>query len=223
MMARAYMSSNISSARWALGSLVGRRHLLPFANDAPVPLQPLPRQSLKLVRDGQLHAVVLGENLLASRAQDLPLRHQVVADKAEGAVRQQAGADVEVAGIPCTACKCFLREAVLGNMLIGGGEDGQLGVAEGACGQWVLVGVVVSRGRGSDSGCGGWSQGGSMQLEGGKSGGGPAGRRHDGRVEAVEVPLGACLRPWVHFLGGVESLSLGPGKEGKSGANFRDK
>lgn len=89
----------------------------------------------------------------------------MIEDQAESAVGEHAGADVEKACVAGAEAEGPLREAVFGNMTVGGGEDGVFDGAECALGRGVVVGVERSvSGAGSSrsaGGRGGEPQGGS--------------------------------------------------------------
>lgn len=76
----------------------------------------------------------------------------MVPDQAEGALGQQVRADVGVAGVAGAEGQGVLREAVLGHVRVGGGEDGLLARVEDARGRRVVVGVVGLR-TGEGAGC----------------------------------------------------------------------
>lgn len=112
--------------------------------------QPLPCQSLDLVRHLQRRRSVprfVVEDGGAPRGEGVPLGDEVVPDEAEGALRQQVGADVEVTGVAGAEGQGVGGEAVLGDVAVGGGEDGLLGGAEDARRRRVVIGVVVGRAR----------------------------------------------------------------------------
>lgn len=121
-------------------------HLLQPPYDCPVPHQPLPGQHLDL----PAHAQPLpglpslpGEQHPRPPHQGLPLRDEVPLDQAEDAIGEHtAGADVEVADITGAEGEGPLREAVLGDVGVGGGQDGALGGGVGLRGGRVVVGVV---------------------------------------------------------------------------------
>lgn len=69
----------------------------------------------------------------------------MVPDEAEGTLGEQVRADVEVAGVAGAEGQGVLREAVLGHVLVGGGEDGLFAGVEDAGGRRVVVGVVGAR------------------------------------------------------------------------------
>lgn len=120
--------------------------LLPPVVHVPVPQQPLPGQALDAGGHGGGGTRAL-EDGGAARREGLPLRHEVVADEAEGALGQQVRADVEVAGVAGAEGQGVPREAVLGHVPVGGGEDGLLAGVEDAGGGRVVVGMVGARAR----------------------------------------------------------------------------
>ncbi len=119
--------------------------LLPPVVHISVAQQSLPRQPLHTRRySGDVR--IVGKDHLTPRRERLPLRHEVVLDQAEGAPGHQVGADVQVAGVAGAERQRVLREAVLGDVLVGGGEDGLLARVEDACGRRVVVGMVAPQG-----------------------------------------------------------------------------
>ena len=63
----------------------------------------------------------------------------MIPDEAEGALGECAGADIKVPGIAGAKTQGSVGEAVLGDMLVGGGEDSLLGSSEWAGGRRVVV------------------------------------------------------------------------------------
>lgn len=72
----------------------------------------------------------------------------MVLDQAKGAIGQKAGAYVQVSSIAGSEGQRMLREAVLGDMRVGGREDGALGSVEGAGRRRVVVGMVAAESAG---------------------------------------------------------------------------
>jgi hypothetical protein len=101
--------------------------------DVLVAHQPLPRQGSDLFADagGRERRLVLEQHLAAPGGQPLALRDQVVADQAELAVGQDAGADVGVSGVAGAEADGAQGEAVLGDVLVGGGQDVAVDGAKG--------------------------------------------------------------------------------------------
>ena len=69
------------------------------------------------------------------------LRDEVVVNYGKGALGEEVRGDVEVAGGSGAGCEGCLGEAMVWDVLEGGGEDGGLGGVEGGRGV-VFVGVV---------------------------------------------------------------------------------
>jgi hypothetical protein len=65
----------------------------------------------------------------------------MVSNKAERAVGEDARAYVEVSGIVSAQTECALGEAVLWDVLVGGGEDGFLDIPEWTRRRRMAVGV----------------------------------------------------------------------------------
>lgn len=104
--------------------------------------QPLPCQGGNFVV-GACQRFIL-EKLLALLSQSLTLHDEVVVYQAELAIGQDAGADVWVSGIAGTEANGAQGEAMLGNVLVGGGEDGPVDGAKGPWRRRVVVGVVAA-------------------------------------------------------------------------------
>lgn len=139
----------------SVSQLVWPPYLLPPVVHVPVPQQPLPRQALDAGGHGGGTRVL--EDGVAARREGLPLRHEVVADEAEGALGEQVRADVEVAGVAGAEGQGVPREAVLGHVRVGGGEDGLLaGVEDASGGGRVVVGMV---GEPAEARARGWARG----------------------------------------------------------------
>lgn len=117
-------------------------HLLKFPNDMFVAHEPLPCQKLNLCS----HAETLGPLTLKQgprfSGQGLPLRYKVPLNQGENAVGEQVGTDVEVASISGAKGESLWREAVLGDVCVGCGQDGALGGGEWPRGLRVVVRVV---------------------------------------------------------------------------------
>jgi hypothetical protein len=120
-------------------------YLLPSMDHVLVSYQPLPCQSFD-PRTGTLVAHSLGEELPTPRREGLALGGEVVADEAKGPVSEDARADVGKAGVAGTETQGALGEAVFGDMLVGGREDGLFGLAKRARGRRVVVRVEGSSG-----------------------------------------------------------------------------
>lgn len=115
-------------------------HLLPSVYDVPVAHQPLPRQGSHLVAHAGQRVIL--EQLAAPVGQSLALGDQVVVYQAELAVGQDAGADIRVASVASAEANSAQREAVLRDVLVGGGQDFPVDGPERRRGR-VVVRVVV--------------------------------------------------------------------------------
>lgn len=146
-------------------------YLLPPPNHLPIPHKPLPDQSLGLLGRRQQPRLTSGsrEQLLGARREAFPLRHKVPAHKAEGALGDEPGADVEVSGVPGAESKRLGREAVRRDPRERRGEDGGFRRAEGTFVRWAVVGVVCPPPRSRASGPAWWEEdgraGGGWSLE----------------------------------------------------------
>ncbi|KAK1248157.1 hypothetical protein MKX08_006377 [Trichoderma sp. CBMAI-0020] len=103
---------------------------------------PLPGQGGDFVIDACQRLII--EKLLAFLSQSLALHDEVVVYQTELAIGQDAGADVWVSGIAGTEANGAQGEAMLGNVLVGGGEDGPVDGAKGSWRRRVVVGVVAA-------------------------------------------------------------------------------
>lgn len=117
-----------------------KTNLLPPPHNTPIPAQPLPRQRLHPLA----HRSPL--NILHLAGQRGPLRVEMPADQAEHAVGQDGWADVEQAGVAGAEGERFGREAVGGDVGVGGREEGAFGGGEGSERRRVGVRVVGSDG-----------------------------------------------------------------------------
>lgn len=79
------------------------------------------------------------EQSLGLRGQGLALGGQVMEDEANGAVREHAGADVEVAGVAGAQAESLAGEAMLRDMAVRGSKYGAFDGAELAFGGRVVV------------------------------------------------------------------------------------
>lgn len=118
-------------------------HLLPPPEDGRVPHEPRPGQRLYLPTDAGRGGLAVGrEQLRGATGKVLALGDEVPADEAEDALGQQVRADVEVAGVAGAEGEGVVREAVGGDVGVGGAQQGALGRAEGPLGWKMVVGVV---------------------------------------------------------------------------------
>lgn len=104
--------------------------------------QPLPRQGSDFVIDACQGSIF--QQLLAFLGQPLTLHDKVVVYQAKLAVGQDAGADVWVSGIAGTEANGAQGEAMLRDVLVGGGQDRPVDGTEGPWRRRVVVGVIAA-------------------------------------------------------------------------------
>jgi hypothetical protein len=116
-------------------------YLLPPMYDVLIAHQALPSKSLDPRAHAWLARHVVREELAAASGERQTLGDEMVADEAEGSVGEDAGTDVREASVAGAQAEGTLGEAMLGNVLVGGGQNGLLDGGEGSLGGRVVVGV----------------------------------------------------------------------------------